>query len=177
MQATDVMSDQTIDTVLQVLSWLVIGFGSVWLVTGIIGYLHRRAYNLTSAESGSSKDIKPDFLKVDKKKRQAAIKQGAAFEKELEGRAVAVASPPADKLGAWSRTGATVSATFTLVAAVVSTLTRVDSLEAGVRQLSTWDKLSQTVQEHRIGAIVAFLVIGANVLVFVKATKKTPARG
>lgn len=177
MQATDVTNTQTMDTVLQILSWLVIVFGGLWLVTGVLGYMHRRAYNLTSAESGTSKNIKPDFLKVDKKKREAAIQRGEAFEKELESREVAAGKAPGEKLGVWSRAGATISAGFTLVAAVVGTLTKVDSLQSGVGQLSSWDKLSNTMSQHKVGTVVAILVIGANILVFVKATKKTPARG
>lgn len=186
MQATDVVtSPTTMDTILTVLSWLVIIFGTAWFATLIIGYMHRRSYNLTRAESGGSKAITPDFLKVDEKKRQAAIDRGAAYDKVLEERAAAeraaaaaaTAGPsPVSKFEAWSRAGALISASFTLVAAVVGTLTRVDTLQKGVVQLSTGDSLMAIVQDHPVGTLVAVLVIGANIIVFAKATKKTPAK-
>lgn len=174
------MTTETMDTVLQVLSWLVIIFGTLWFATGIIGYMHRRAYNLTSAESGGSK-VTPDFLKVDRKKREAAIERGAAYDQVLDRReaaaaAAALAPGTVDKVGTLSRAGATITATFTLVAAVVGTLTRVESLQQGVDQLSSWDSLTAIVKQYPAGTIVAILVIGANIIVFVKATKKTPAK-
>ncbi len=176
MQATDLANTQTIDTVLRILTWLVIGFTGLWLVTGVVGYLHRRAYNLTRAESGGSKPITPDFLKVDKKKRQAAIDRGESYDEVLEKRQALAARSPAEKIGVWSRAGATISASFTLVAAVVGTLTKVDALQKGAGDLSSWDRLSNIVQQHKVGTVIAVIVIGANVLVFVNATKKTLAK-
>lgn len=171
MQGTE-LSGETLDTILQVLSWLVVAFGGVWLVTGVIGYMHRRAYNLTRAESGG-KAITPDFLKVDKKKRDAAIARGEAYTEELAQRA---APPPTARAEFWSRAAALITATFTLLGAVVGTLTRVESLEEGARQLSSFETLTAIVTDHPIGTTIAVLVIGANIVIFVKATKKTPAR-
>lgn len=172
MQGTE-LSGETLDTILQVLSWLVVAFGGLWLVTGIIGYMHRRAYNLTRAESGGGKAITPDFLKVDKKKREAAIARGEAYTEELAQRA---APPPTAKAEFWSRAAAFITATFTLLGAVVGTLTRVESLEAGARELGSFDTFIAIVKDHPIGTTIAVLVIGANIVIFIKATKKTPAR-
>lgn len=174
MQGSE-LNGETLDTILQVLSWLVVAFGGMWLVTSVIGYMHRRAYNLTRAESGGGKPITPDFLKVDKKKRDAAIARGEAYSEVLEQRA-AVAASPASKAEFWSRAAALITATFTLLGAVVGTLTRVESLEEGARQLSSLDTFTGIVRDHPIGTTIAVIVIGANIVVFVKATKKTPAR-
>lgn len=175
------MQPETLDTVLMVLSWLVIISGSLWFVTGILGYFHRKSYNLTAAESGGSKPITPDFLKVDAKKRQEAIDRGAAYDevlakREAAAKAAAGGQAAVEKVGAMARAGALTTASFTLVAAVVGTLTRVKTLQEGAAQLTTWESLVETVQKYPVGAIIAVLVIGANIIVFVKATK-TPAKG
>ncbi len=178
MQVTDAANPQTVDTVLLILTWFVVIFGGLWLVTGVIGYMHRRAYNLTRAESGRSKNIQPDFLRVDHKKRDAAMKRGAAYDRELERRDEAEAAalkPPVDRLHAWSKAAATVSAAFTLLTAVIGTLTKVDSMQAGAQQLGSWDSLVDTMNRHPIGSSVAIIVIIANVIVFIKAAKKASA--
>jgi hypothetical protein len=169
------MTTETMDTVLQVLSWLVIIFGTLWFVTGIIGYMHRRAYNLTSAESGGSR-VTPDFLKVDQKKREAAIERGAAYDKVLDRREAAAAAGTVEKVGTLTRAGATLAASATLVAAVVTALTRVESMQTGVEQLSSWDSLVGLARQYPAGVTVAVLVIGTNIVAFVKATKKTTAK-
>lgn len=163
------------ETVLMVLSWATIGFAGLWLVTGILGYMHRRSYNLTRAESGGSKPITPDFLKVDEKKRQAAMDRGAAYDAVLDARAPN-AAPAVSRAGFWSRAAATVTAFFTLAGAVVGTITRVESLEAGAVQLSNWETFLEIVTKHPVGTTIAIIVIGANIFIFVKATKKTPAK-
>jgi hypothetical protein len=167
------MQPETLDTVLMILSWLVIIFGTVWFATGIIGYFHRKSYNLTRAESGGSKPITPDFLKVDQKKRQAAIDRGAAYSEVLDARAAP--SSPVAKASNWARAGATATASATLLAAIVGTITRVRVLQEGVEQLSSWDAITALVKEYPAGVIVAVLIIGTNIVIFVKATKKTPA--
>ena len=94
MQTAEVTTTtSTVDALLGMFSWLVIIFGAVWLITSIIGYFHRRAYNLTLAESGGS-PIRPDFLKVDKKRRREAIERGEEYSDVLEKRAEAASQPP-----------------------------------------------------------------------------------
>lgn len=177
MQAIDMVPNGTMDTVVQVLSWLLMIFSALWLITGILGFMHRRAYNLTRAESGGSSPITPDFLKIDQKKRQAAIDRGAAYDEVLEARAAAAGpSAAVAKTGFWSRAAATVTAFFTLSGAVIGTLQKVDSLESGASELGSWDKIVAIVKDHPIGTVIAIIVIGANVIIFVKATKKTPAK-
>jgi hypothetical protein len=168
MQATEVATSPALDSVLTVLSWLVIIFGTIWLVTGVIGYFHRRAYNLTRAESGGSGPVKPDFLKVDRQKREEAIERGEAYTEVLEERSVnpPEASPGVKKLGTVSRTGALITAAFTLIAAIFGALTRMSSLQAGVEQLSSWDSFASMVREYPVGAVVAVLVIGAHAVIF-----------
>jgi uncharacterized membrane protein len=172
MQTTDLIRPDTVDTALRILSWCVITFAALWLVTAVIGYFHRRAYNLTRAESGRSRNIKPDFLKVDKGKRQAAIERGTAYDAVLEAREPAGAATTVDTVRFWSRLAAMSTASLAAVATLVGTLMKVESIQAGITQLSSWEKFSRLVSENKAGAVVALVVIGSNVVVFVKTRKK-----
>jgi hypothetical protein len=151
---------QTIDRYLPVIAWLIVGFGGLWLVTSVVGYFQRKAYHLTHAESGSSKNITPDFLKVDHAKREAAIARGATFDKELDRRERAAAPvPPVATVGRWSRIFATGAVLVGLVVTVVGTLQRVQTLQ---REFSSWDEFIEIVQQNQVGAIVAVVIIAAN---------------
>lgn len=177
MQATDVVQPDTMETVLTILSYATIAFAGLWLVTSILGYMHRKSYNLTRAESGGGKPITPDFLKVDEKKRKAAIERGAAYDEVLDARAAAAGQSPAvAKADFWSRAAALVTAFFTLAGAVIGTITKVGTMEEGAAQLSNWETFVDIVTQHPVGTTIAIIVIGANIIIFFKATKKTPAK-
>lgn len=172
MQTADLTSPDNIDAVLRILSWCLIAFAALWVTTGLIGYFHRRAYNLTRAESSGSKPIQPDFLTVDKAKRQAAIDRGQAYDAVLEARESAGAPTTIEKVCFWSRFAAMSTAVLGLVATVVGTLTKIDSLQAGINRLSSWDAFSQIVSENKVGAVVAVAVIGASIVSFAEGSKK-----
>ena len=78
---------------LEIVQWTLVGCAIVWVIARVMGVLHRRAYNLTYAESGRSKQVQPDFLKVDKHKRQDAIARGAQFDDALDRRGDGSAVP------------------------------------------------------------------------------------
>jgi hypothetical protein len=169
MQTSDATNPETIDTVLRLLSWGLFAFTALWAVTGTIAYFHRRAYNLTRAESSHSQNIKPDFLKVDKDKRQQALDRGAAYDQVLQGRA---APSPVETASLWSRFAAMATAVLALITLMVGTLNSVGALQQGVEKISNWDTLSQLVSDHKAGTVVALIVIAANVIVFVEGSKK-----
>lgn len=177
METTELATPDAIDRTLQIVAWCVVVFGGLWLVTSVIGYVHRRSYNLTHAESGPSKNIKPDFLKVDKAKRDAAMARGEAYSQTLADREKPAAPPPSpvQALSVWSRVAATGAAVIGLVATVVGTLQKIDSIQAGVERLSSWDTFSAIVRENAVGATVAAIVIAANVVVVVKKMQKSAA--
>jgi hypothetical protein len=172
MQSSDLTNLATIDTALRILSWCVIGFGALWLITSVIGFFHRRAYNLTHAESGRSKNIRPDFLKVDKARREAAIEKGKAYDAVLDAREVPPSVATVATVGLWSRLAAITTATLAVVAAVVGTVSKVDSIQAGVNTMGSWDRLGHFVGQNKAGTVVAVIVIGANIVVYVNALKK-----
>lgn len=160
-----------IDTALQILTWCAIGFAALWLVATVVGFQQRRAYNLTRAESGRSKRITPDFLKVDRARRQAAIDKGKAYDAVLDAREAPAAVTATEGVGLWSRLAAMTTATLAVVAAIVGTLTKIGSIQEGIDTMGSWDRFSALVAQHKVGAVVAVAVIGANLVIYVKALK------
>ena len=146
---------------LEIVQWTLFGFAIVWVIARVIGTLHRRSYNLTYAESGRSKNVQPDFLKVDKYKRQDAIARGEQFDDALESRGDGSPSP----IGAvrkWSGVGATLAALVGLFFSAVMTLNAVTTADGIVRDLGNWEKLRLLVSQHQLGAIVCAAVIVSN---------------
>jgi hypothetical protein len=159
--------------IFNIMTWGGIVLGGLWLVTGVMGYMHRRAYNLTHAESGRNQKIKPDFLKVNKKAREEAMERGEAYDEKLDVREGAPPPPaPAAFLERLARAGATITALFGLIAAVVGTLTRAGSLQAGIEEIASFDKLMTILRNYPLGAAVAVIVVAANVIAFYTAEKK-----
>jgi hypothetical protein len=162
---------ESISQILDVLTWALLASGLIWLITSLVGGAHRRAYNLTHAESGSSKKIQPDFLKVDKVKREAAIERGQRYEAQLTkredvGGPVVVASR-------WSRVAAAFSAVAGLAFTAVGTMQRVPDTDRAVRDLGNWDKFRALVSEHQLGAILCVAVIASNAYIAVRKLRKS----
>jgi uncharacterized membrane protein len=159
------------DTV-RILLWCVVGFAALWLVTSVLGYFHRRTYNLTYADSAGGQPITPDFLKVDKEKRKAALERGAAYDTTLGKREASAV----EKVCFWSRLGATAAALLALGATVIGTVSKIDSIQKGVEDIGSWDKFAALISQNKLGATVAVVVIVFNVGVFVhKQRAKTTA--
>lgn len=152
--------------------WALIGLGGLWLVTSVLGYMHRRAYNLTHAESGGSANIKPDFLKVDHAARKSAIERGEAYDKQLREREAPAPAPPAEAVGRLAKWGATLTAGFTLVAAIVGTLGKAEQLQKGAEKIGSFEKLGVIFREYPFGATIAVICIAANILAFTAGDKK-----
>lgn len=164
---------ETLDAWLNGLAWTLGLCTLLWLAGSIVGVWHRRTYNLTRADRAGGKVVRPDFLDVDARKREAAIARGRAYDKTLADRETAAAPASAvASITLWSRLAALSAAVLTLIATIVGTVTRVQALEASVQQVGTWDQFVQTIADHKVGAALAVAVIGAQVVVFVQSSKK-----
>jgi hypothetical protein len=161
---------ENVNQTLELITWALAAFVVVWIVTSIIGAMHRRAYNLTHAESGGSKKIQPDFLKVDKAKREAAIARGEKFTDKLDEREAP--KTPAATASTWARIAASATAIIGLVFTAVTTMGRVAATDEAVRDLGNWEKLSAIVSQHQVGAILCVAVIASNAYIVVKKIKK-----
>jgi hypothetical protein len=164
---------ENVSQVLTVLSWTVAIAAIVWLVTSVIGALQRRAYNLTHAESGGSKKIRPDFLTVDKDKREAAIKRGERYDEELAKRERPAPQPgPVPEAGRWSRFAASAATLTCLGFTALSTVRLVGPTEDTVRSLGSWETFQKLASEHQIGAVVCVAVIASNAYLVISKLKK-----
>lgn len=168
-------SKQDIDTALNVLAWAGGIAGVLWLVTSLMGAAHRRTYNLTHADSGRAAGPSPDFLSPDAAKRRAAIARGQAYDQTLSAREAAAVVSPAEQASWWARMAALSTALLTLLTAIVGTVTRVDAIDAGIQRVGSVESFLDIVNQHKVGAAVAFAIIGTHIVVFVKSQKKTLA--
>ncbi|HOZ28878.1 MAG TPA: hypothetical protein PK080_16035, partial [Hyphomonadaceae bacterium] len=83
---------------LEPLLWVTVVIVAIWLASSIFIHLRRRATNLTSTHQAKvDKNATPDFMSVDHKAREAAIKRGEVFDKELTEREKAEAAAAAGK--------------------------------------------------------------------------------
>lgn len=154
--------------------------GAVWIASWLFIAMRRRASNLTSASSAHvQKDAAPDFLKVDHKKREAAIKAGEAYGKELTEReaaeAAGLAGKPAPKevtlTERFTRIASALLAVFSLAVTIMSALNQAKGLEGAGNQFA------DLAAKHPIAMVVAALVIVLQVYMFVTKKKWTePAR-
>lgn len=169
------LTPEQVDTGLNWLAWVLAACTALWIVTSVLGYMYRRNYNLTKADASGGRVVRPDFLDVDHKARRDAIRRGERYERELDARDAAAVAPPAtaaEVASAWSRWLATGTALFTLAGTVIGTVTRMQSLEQGVQQVGSWDHFVQTVSDHKVGAAIAFAVVGAQIVLFVQANRR-----
>ena len=172
------LTPEQTDAILTWLTWGLMAFTTLWIVTSVISYMHRRTYNLTYADSGHSKPITPDFLDVDAAKRRGAVARGQAYDDTLRARetaAAAAAASPAAQASVFARFGALAAALLTLLATVFGTVTKVDAIEAGIQQVGSVDQFLDLVSQHKVGAVVALAVIGTQIVVFAASSKKTLA--
>jgi hypothetical protein len=162
---------ESINQILDVLTWALLASGLIWLITSLIGGAHRRAYNLTHAESGGSKHIQPDFLKVDTAKREMAIERGQRYEAQLAKREEATS--PVVVASMWSRVVAALSALVGLAFTAVGTMQRVPDTDRAVRDLGNWDKFKALVSDHPLGAVLCVAVLASNAYIVVTKMRKS----
>ena len=166
------------------LMWGAVAFAALWLVSTIFIHMRRRATNLTSAQqAGVNKSAAPDFMKVDHKARDEAMKRGEAYDQELVEREKAAAAAAAGEklkkepvgiLKMISGIAAFLFSLFTLVGAIVSTFRTLDS--AGV-QLSKMDQVGAVVAQYPIPSIICIFVIGYTIYIWVSQKRWTqPAK-
>lgn len=169
------LTPEQTDAILTWLTWGLVVFTAVWVISTVVGYFHRRTYNLTHADSGRSRPITPDFLDVDAAKRRAAIARGKTYDDALQAREVAGAADgsPAETASVFAKVGALAAALLTLLVTAFGTVTRVDAIEAGVQRMGSMDQFLELMSQHKVGATVALAVIGTQIVVFVKSSKKT----
>jgi hypothetical protein len=160
------------------LMWGAVAFAALWLISTIFIHMRRRATNLTSAQqAGVNRNAAPDFMKVDHKARDAAMKRGEAYDQELverekaEADAAAGVKPKKEPVGILkmiSGIAAFLFSLFSLVGAMVGTFRTLDG--AGV-QLSKMDQVGAIITQHPIPSIICLFVIGYTIYLWVSQKK------
>lgn len=146
----------------------------IWLFIAIFVYLRRVASNLTPVNAAQkNKKAAPDFLKVDKKARKAAIARGKNFEKDLdrmerdEARAEAKARRSNATLG--QRIAGLVSlfmSLFTLATMIFGAIFNVSRMGRMMKDYSAQDRIVAVVKDHPIAVAIASLVIAYHIFKF-----------
>ena len=130
-----------------------LGLCILWIVLKVIGFALRRSYNLTPVATAGSKDIRPDFLKVDHAAQKQMIERGSAFG----GSAATVAHATR-----WATFGVVASGVISFVSAAFLAFGRIEELDSTWRSLSAKDKFVAIVQSHPYGfAIATGMVLAA----------------
>jgi hypothetical protein len=144
--------------------YIFIGLVLLWIILKIIGYCMRRAYNLTAAATSKSKNVKPDFLKVDHAQRQDLIDRGRQFDTIYE--------PPVEKVATAARFGVVFSALISFGTAAFFAIGRVEDYDQTWRKLTAFDKFSAILRSHPVGFIIAILIIIGGVIQLVMTLRK-----
>ncbi len=162
------------------LMWGAVAFAAIWLASTVFIHMRRRATNLTSAQQASvRKDATPDFLTVDHKARDAAMKRGETYDQELverakaEAAAAAAAGKPAKRepvsmVRMISGVAAFLFSLFTLLGTLLGTFRTLD--QAGL-QMSKLDQVGAIIAAHPIPTVICLFVIGYTLFIWIKQKK------
>ena len=161
-------------------TFLYIGIGIValfllWIFFTVVRALHRRAYNLTKAETAKAGQVAPpDFLTVDKDARAAAIKRGDDYVRPAD-REVPAALPPMDKTWSWwslvCRIGALIAGIGHVAVLIVSLVANSKEADVVWKDISTAERLEAVVAKYWIGFAIAGIVIVAELVRFISSKK------
>lgn len=130
-----------------------LGLLVLWVVLKLAGLAMRRAYNLTPVATADSKNVKPDFLKVDHAARQQMIERGREFDRRQAGGLA--------KATTATSFGVVASGFVTFVSAAFLAFGRVEELDATWRSLSAKDRFVAIIQTHPVGFTLALAMVAA----------------
>ncbi|MBT9288090.1 hypothetical protein [Prosthecodimorpha staleyi] len=147
-----------------------LALGGLWLVGAVLAAMHRRAYNLTRAETAGAA-LQPDFTRGGNADRraaaEAAARAGAPASPEgglaAAGGSVLAPSPYA-RLCFWSRMSALVAAGTSLIAVVFQAVGAGRQAEEAAKAVGGLDGILAALAQHKIGVAVAVAVIIANMI-------------
>jgi hypothetical protein len=116
----------------------------------------RRAYNLTPVGTAKSKNIRPDFLKMDHAARDEMVRKGKQFDiAQMAGVGKATTA---------ISVGAGVSGCLSFLIAAFLAVGNIPGYEETWNRFSTPEKFLAIVQNHPIGFLIAVIVIVASLL-------------
>lgn len=152
---------------------------AIWLATTAFIWWRRSASNLTTSSSASpNRNATPDFLSVDKKAREEAIKRGEKFDRDLDKQqreeerdAERTARSKEARIGRMARLTSLFMALFSLATMISGTVFQVSFMGQIWEKYSASERLMAVVTQYPIGVAVTALVILYNVVTFVTNRK------
>jgi hypothetical protein len=130
-----------------------LGLFVLWVVLKAIGFFYRRSYNLTPVATAGSKNIRPDFLKVDHAAQKQMLDRGSDFG--------VPAVPHLERAVSLTSMGMIASGLVTFASAVFLAVGRIEEFDKTWQNLSAKDKFVAIVQSHPVGFAIALAMIVA----------------
>jgi hypothetical protein len=131
---------------------LFLGLLVLWIVLKAVGFALRRSYNLTPVATAGSRDIRPDFLKVDRAAQKQLLERGREFDRTR---------PAVAKAASVAGIGVMASGVVSLVSAAFLAFGRIQELDATWHTLSSRDRFVAIVESHPVGFAIAFAIVVA----------------
>lgn len=152
------------ETALGNLDYVLLAVGAAWLISEGLRAAHRKAYNLTKAETvAGSEKLAPAFTKVDHEARKAALERGDAY---AAARAAAEADPvkSGKALAPWGNIARMASQVVAaaIVALVPPTASGIASRE-GIKV-----SITDVAQRYPVGVGLAVLVLVVSLVQLVR---------
>jgi hypothetical protein len=151
---------------LEPLLWVTVVIVAIWIASSVFIHLRRRATNLTSTHSAKvDRHATPDFMSVDHKAREAAVKRGESYDRELTEREKAEAAAAAGKGGkkgnatmlqSLSGMASFLFSLFSLAGICVNVFSQMDRMNT---QLAKSDQIFAAVQKYPIPTAICVFVL------------------
>lgn len=162
---------------MQVLLWVAAIGGAAWLVFGVLGAMHRRAFNATPIETKSASGVQLGYLEVDDEKRAAAIKAGNVDPNRQRpllrtnaGKPISPAVAERAKMGRMAKTIGLISAVASFIAAALVTLHSVPNMHDTALLLANY---TGVIRAYPIGfAIAAIVIIGQLIQLIIRQARQ-----
>ncbi len=151
---------------LEPLLWVTVVLFAIWIASSVFIHLRRRATNLTSTHQAKvDKAAVPDFMSVDHKARDAAVKRGETYDRELVERERAAAEAAAGKpvkkgnatmLQSLSGMASFLFSLFSLAGICVNVFSQMDRMNT---QLGKTDQIFVAIQKYPIPTAICVFVL------------------
>ncbi len=171
--------------VIDILFNVTMAAAGIWLAITVFVVWRRRASNLTPVHAASrSGRAQPDFLKVDQKAREAAIRRGELHDTALderdaaEERAAKAAAAKAERgpvtfAQRIAGLAAFMMSVFTLISIVVSSVFTIVRMGEYVGEYTAWERIAAIILQHPIAFSICVMIILARIYTqFFSSAKK-----
>jgi hypothetical protein len=170
---------------LPLLDWAYTGtivFAALWLLSWMFIAMRRNASDLTPVLAADyDPKARPDFLKINDKKRKAALERGQDYSRQLDKTEAEQARREARKSKApltlaqrIFRLVSLLMSIFSLATMIGGAIFQVTYITGLLKNVGAWERFVELVEKHPIGFTVASIVILYHVVTFFTDKKWEP---